>query len=157
MNYGHVIGGEDYDVISSLNVNFTNASVQAEMCGSVNILDDSILETVENFNIVLISTNADFNLINGRVTINDNDCKCNKTATIKLLILVFGYLDVDISVPDSFLVEENNGIVEVCATLQTNLTTQKQVIINLSVKMNEGSAIGMINSNVVTRILMRKS
>ena len=76
----HVIGGEDY-VISSLNVNFVDASVPAQMCGSVNILNDSILETDENFNIVLSSTNADFNLINGRVIINDNDCKCNKTAT----------------------------------------------------------------------------
>ena len=79
-----MIGGEDYDVISSLNVNFVNASVQTQMCGSVNILDDSILETVEHFNIVLSSTNADFNFKNGRVTINDNDCKCNIIATIKL-------------------------------------------------------------------------
>ena len=70
---------------------------------------------------------------------------------------MYDYLDVDISVPDSFLVEENNGVVEVCATLQTSFSTQKQVIINLSVKMNEGSATGMINSNVVTQFLMKKS
>ena len=59
-------------------------------------------------------------------------------------LIQFFCLDVEVLVPDYVVVEEDDRMIRVCIMLQSNFPTQKEVIISLSIKQDNGSASSKI-------------
>jgi len=69
--------GSDYVAVPSPLTFPTNSSNGDQMCISIMIIDDTILEPSQSLSVVLNTSDSDVNIVNGLYVINilNNDCK----------------------------------------------------------------------------------
>jgi len=117
----------------------------SEMCTNIIIIDDSILEPLQFFSIVLTSNDSDVVIRNGQLMINilANDGK-KRLFHIATLYLYFisCILAISIMLPPTIVVQENSRVATICVSLSRDSQAQRDVAVELSI-ITEGSAEGI--------------
>ena len=133
--------GSDYLGVS-VDLVFTAGSINGTMqCLNVTIFDDSLVESNETFTVIMTTSSLVLILGNNvtTVVIMDNDRMIHVTVKPYSLTLLLLLIAAEVSVPAVLNVTEDEGAVQVCATL--SLGTELEVDITVTLATSDGTGM----------------
>lgn len=124
-------GGQDFTTVSNRVVSFQPSSSSEPQCREIQIEDDNILESTENFQVILDTSDRAVEIESSTAAANilDNDRKIIMHHTITCYYFMFTGVTIGFS-EAVYAISESAGAVEICVDLIG--MSQRSVLVTLS-------------------------